>query len=720
MRSTSFHLLLLLTARSLTYGQLPTLEQITSYPFPDGLTAAAKGSRIAWAVNEAGKRNLYVAEGPSFAPRKLTNFTADDGQELTSIALTSDGSTIVFVRGGDHGANWDPGLPVNPTFSPTPPKVQVWSISFSGGANPKLIGDGDRPRVSPDGATVAFLRAGQVFTAPVDGSQPAKGAFTTRGTVSEIEWSPDSKSLAFVTNRGDHSLIGVYRSADTPIAWIAPSFARDRSPRWSPDGSRIAFVRSPGAGGAPQAILEPRHQPWSIWTADVSGAAGSAKKLWSAPETLRGSAGQSAELHWAALGRIVFLSYQDGWQHLYSIPESGASTEPLLLTKGNFMVENVKLSSDRTTLIFAANAGKDPMDIDRRHIVRASVDKAGIEVLTPGEGIEAEPVITGDGSTIAFFSATATRPSVLAIRKMTGGPIQLAGASMVPAGVPWDQLVTPKQVVYKSSDGVTVHAQLFERPGGAAKKPGIVFVHGGPQRQMLLGWHYMDYYTNSYAMNQYLAMRGFTVLSVNYRLGIGYGYDFHRPPHSGAQGAAEYLDVKAGAEWLARQPGIDAAKIGIYGGSYGGFLTAMAIAKDSKLFAAGVDIHGVHDWTGQRGRGEAGGGERFEKVPDQAKALELAFKSSPVASVSGWKSPVLFIHGDDDRNVQFSQSTDLIRRLDALKVSYEMLVIVDDTHHFMRHANQFKVDQAIVEFLERKLMGDEGIKPSRTFTPADH
>jgi dipeptidyl aminopeptidase/acylaminoacyl peptidase len=240
---------------------------------------------------------------------------------------------------------------------------------------------------------------------------------------------------------------------------------------------------------------------------------------------------------------------------------------------------------------------------------------------------------------------------------------------------------------------------LFETAGGAAKKPAIVYVHGGPPRQMLLGWHYSDYYTNAYALNQYLASRGYVVLSVNYRLGIGYGYDFHRPEKAGVQGASEYQDVKAGAEYLQRLAQVDAKRIGIYGGSYGGYLTALALARDSKLFAAGIDIHGVHNWTSERAAGLLE--NRYEKIPDVQQALDVAWQSSPVSSIATWKSPVLLIHGDDDRNVRFSQTTDLVRRLDKAGVSYEELVIPDDTHHFMRHANLVKVDAAVVAFFDR-------------------
>jgi len=280
-----------------------------------------------------------------------------------------------------------------------------------------------------------------------------------------------------------------------------------------------------------------------------------------------------------------------------------------------------------------------------------------------------------------------------------GGKQQLLAQDRIPADFPMAQLVTPRKVVYKAPDGTEIHGQLFESPNGTGKRPAIVFVHGGPPRQMLLGWHYSDYYTNSYAENQYLASRGYIVLSVNYRLGIGYGHDFHRPPNAGAQGAAEYQDVKAGGEYLRTLPQVDSRRIGIYGGSYGGFLTALALARDSQLFAAGVDIHGVHNWTAERAQSLLE--SRYEKAPDAQRALDVAWQSSPVSSIDKWKSPVLLIHGDDDRNVRFSQTVDLARRLEKAGVTYEEMVVPDDTHHFMRWANSVKVDAAVADFFDR-------------------
>jgi dipeptidyl aminopeptidase/acylaminoacyl peptidase len=279
-----------------------------------------------------------------------------------------------------------------------------------------------------------------------------------------------------------------------------------------------------------------------------------------------------------------------------------------------------------------------------------------------------------------------------------GKPTWLA-TDRIPQDFP-SKLVTPTKVVLKSPDGVEFHSQLFN-PGGSAKKAAIIYVHGGPPRQMLLGWNYSDYYSNAYALNQYLASKGFVVMSVNYRLGIGYGRAFQQAANAGSQGAAEYQDVKAAAEWLRAQPFVDPARIGIYGGSYGGFLTAMALAKNSDLFAAGVDIHGVHDWTTERARGLMNR-DRYEQPPDLDKALDIAWKSSPISSIQSWKSPVLLIHGDDDRNVRFSQTVDLTQRLSELKIPFEELVIPDDTHHFMRHSNWIRVDSATADFFERK------------------
>lgn len=610
-----------------------SMDQIKSYPFPNGLTAAGTGSRIAWALNDQGKRNVWVAEGPNFEARQLTDFNVDDGQEITSLQVSKDGRWVVFLRGGDFSSNFDDAQPVNVLNQPTPPRVQILSVSFDRTTAPKVLGEGEDPVISPTSDRVAFVKDRAIWVAPVDGSSPARKIIAVKGDNGSPTWSPDGSKLAFVASRGDHSFVGIYTNDSTSMTWIAPTTSRDGTPRWSPDGTRIAFVRRPGTGGPPDSILAQRHQPWGIWIGNV--ATGEARRLWQAPTTLRGSVPSTHggyNLHWAAGDRIVFLSYMDGWPHLYSI--SSEAGRPVLLTPGNYMAEHITLSPDRRFLLFAGNAGTHPDDIDRRHIVRVPVDRALPEVLTPGLGLEWTPVMTGDNQAIAYISATAQRPPVVAAMNAADKRVRWMDTVRIPATFPTSQLVAPRKVVFNAPDGVQIHAQLFDaQPTRSSTRPAIIYIHGGPPRQMLLGWNYSDYYANAYALNQYLASQGFIVLSVNYRLGIGYGREFHHPRGGGAQGAAEYQDIRAAGEWLRTQPYVDARRIGVYGGSYGGYLTALALARNSDLFAAGVDIHGVHDYSGERLRPLLNR-ERYETAPDVDRAVELAWRSSPISSIS--------------------------------------------------------------------------------------
>ncbi|MBC5826216.1 MAG: prolyl oligopeptidase family serine peptidase, partial [Candidatus Eremiobacteraeota bacterium] len=274
-------------------------------------------------------------------------------------------------------------------------------------------------------------------------------------------------------------------------------------------------------------------------------------------------------------------------------------------------------------------------------------------------------------------------------------------ADQIPSDFPTNDLVVPQLVSFRSSDGFTIQATLFAAHGGSAKKPAIIFVHGGPPRQMLLTWHYFDYYDYGYGTNQYLASRGYVVLSVNYRLGIGYGHDFQYPPHAGRLGASEYRDVLAAARYLQRDARVDARRIGIYGGSYGGYLTAMALAKNSDVFKVGVDTHGVHDmsiWGDDSTTTE----KRYQQ-PNLKAFMREAWLSSPDAYVSTWKSPVLLIQGDDDRNVQFHQMVDLVQRLRLAHVPYQEIVIPNEIHGFLRWHSWLEDDQASVDFFAKYL-----------------
>ena len=696
--------LVLIAIQFASFAQKFTLDAVKSYAFPTELVRSSKGDKLAWAMDEKGVRNVYVAEAPNFEARKITNFKEDDGQELTSISISEDGKWVLFVRGGDHGANFDDEKAVNPSGNIEPQTVRVMQVAFTGGPI-RIISEGDYPVISPDNKLVAYIKEGQPWVSKLDTNEnedfldvPVR-LFRTRGNVHSLTWAPGGKKIAFVADRKDHSFVGYFELGKANLNFVHPSFANDFSPRWSPDGSQLAFIRTPAEGGSTDSLTQRKRIPWSI--RKVGLVAGEKSSLvWEAPNTYRGSLPTThggTNLHWPKQDRLVFTSYHDGWPHAYSVAASGGA--PLLLSPGEFMVEHLSVSSDGNTVYFDANTGSDVTDKDRRHICQVSVDKADMKVVTPGVGNEWSAVSVQGG--YAYIGAGAQKAPQLMVS--AGSSARSLTESLIPAEFPTKLLVEPKQVVFKSLDGLSIHGQLFDNSNGSQKKPAIIFVHGGPPRQMLLGWHYSDYYSNAYALNQYLANLGFVVLSVNYRLGIGYGYDFHNPKSAGQWGASEYLDIKAAGEWLAQQSFVDPKKIALYGGSYGGYLTALALARDSKLFATGVDIHGVHDWAHQRELPmDALAGPH--KAPDADWATSLSYRSSPISSLDTWKSPVLFIHADDDRNVPFSQSIDLINRLQKKKVPMETLVIADDTHHWMKFSNALRVFQATADYLKAQLM----------------
>ncbi|WP_225587093.1 prolyl oligopeptidase family serine peptidase [Algoriphagus sp. Y33] len=666
-----------------------TMDQVGKFSFPSELTSSPTGEKIAWAMNEQGKRNVYFAQAPNFEPKKLTGFDEDEGQEISSLQFTPDGNWLVFVRGGDHGGG-NASSTVNAQNFPKLPKVEIWKIHLADGkAEP--ITEADDPFVGAP-HSLGYLKGGQIWTVDLKSMSKPSQLFEVKGNINYAQYSPDGTKLAFVTNRGSHSLVGIYENDTTPIHWISPSFRRDVLPQWSPDGKQLAFIRTQGGRGAAFPLLEPRHVSWEIWLADVE--TGEGYKLWKAPETLRGSY-SSPFISFSADGNLVFQSYEDGWQHLYALEVASGKTT--LLTPGDYMVEQIKMNSTKSKLIFSGNTGAEPEDTDRRHIGTIDITSKELTWKTTGSGIEAYPVWIGNEEKTAYFTATAQRSHLVAVND--GASTELLQESIIPEDFPQSSLVIPKQVKFIAPDGTTLYGQVFEKEGGASSKPGVVFVHGGPQRQMLLGWSYMDYYSNTYALNQYLAELGFVVLSVNYRLGIGYGYEFHRPANGYYQGAIEYQDIKAGGEFLASLPQVDGGKIGIYGGSYGGYLTALALARDSDLFKVGVDIHGVHDLDGRYDLPET-----YEVAADLDKAKEIAWESSPMADLATWTSPVLFIHADDDRNVAVSQTADLIRRFEELGKPYESILIPGDTHHWMKWSNMIKVDQATADFLKKHLL----------------
>jgi dipeptidyl aminopeptidase/acylaminoacyl peptidase len=452
-------------------------------------------------------------------------------------------------------------------------------------------------------------------------------------------------------------------------------------------------------------MFSPRREadePWAIRVTDVK--TGTARQIWKADKG-RGSVFQGIvadnQLFWGAGDRLVFPWEKDGWLHLYSVSVDGGAAK--LLTPGASEVEYASLSSDRSRIVY--NSNQD--DIDRRHLWSVTVAGTGAPTaLTKGNGIEWQPVTAASGTAVAFLRSDARVPPHVAVVPSRGEQAPRDVAETLPAAsFPGAQLVEPQQVVFTAADGMAIHGQLFVPKDLKAgeKRPAMIFFHGGSRRQMLLGWHYMYYYRNSYAMNQWLASQGYVVLSVNYRSGIGYGMEFREALNYGATGGSEFRDVMGAGLFMKNRSDVDPARIGLWGGSYGGYLTAMGLSRASDLFAAGVDMHGVHDWN----EGIRTFMPDYNRLDDPEFA-RTAFDSSPLASVDTWKSPVLLVHGDDDRNVSFLQSINLIAALRKRNVEVEQLVFPDEVHDFLRNESWIRAYKATTDFLNRKLRDRRG------------
>ncbi len=667
-----------------------SIESVLSVPFPTNLEASADGKNIAWVFNNQGERNIFLATAPAFSVKQLTQYKADEGIDLNNLAFTPDGNQLVFVRGNTNNSR---GEAANPAMLDASTE-RILYILNKDGSGLRKIGPGFYPKISPDGKTLAYLNGGQVWSVSLSDSsnKPAK-LFQSRGGQSQIRWSPDGNKIVFTSGRGDHSFIGIYSFSNKSFDFIDPSIDLDDEPAWSPDGNHIIFRRRPNVRISLPFTPKREGFPWSIRLYDLKTK--TTKQVWRADEG-KGSVSANEipvvdnQLLWAAGNQIIFPWEKNGWQQLYALDLATGKTKHL--TPGEGEVENVTMSKDLQTVFYTTNIS----DIDRRHIWQVDVKTGISRQISKTKNSEWSPVQTENG--LAVLYATAEKPAWPALLSLNGAVTDLA-KDMFPAAFPQSAMVTPQAIMITATDGMKIPAQIFlpanHKPG--EKHPALIFTHGGSRRQMLLTFNYGQYYSHAYALNQYFANKGYVVISLNYRSGIGYGMEFREALNYGAQGASEYFDLAGAGLYLRSRDDVDGNKIALWGGSYGGYLTAHGLARASDLFAAGVDIHGVHDWNE--------GIRNFVSTynPEKLKAFaELAFQSSPEYYIAGWKSPVLFIHGDDDRNVNFNETVRLAELLRERKVYFEQLVFPDEVHSFLLHKNWVKAYEASFEFINRQ------------------
>ena len=734
-----------------------TVAQFLSPSSPLELTRARDADRVAWVAYERGMRNVYTAAAPDFKPVRLTSFMQDDGTDLSEVNLSDDGSTAIFLRGTNpNRAGWI----ANPSHDPRGQERTVWAVRTAAGSAPWRVAAADGATLSPDGRSVLYVRDGQIYRARVtpNVSAPASDSLIPFikewGRQSNPRWSPDGTKIAFVSDRDNHAFIGVYDTRTRRVDFVAPSVDCDAAPAWSADSKKLAFMRRPGvpfgmqsqegsggignppgpasgrggrggAGGCLAAAFgrgggggfgrgEQREDTTrnkrfpglyratfkggynlSVMLADVSkcpvvsgpteagGTECSARELWHNAPNDEKFAGMRAVI-WAGDNVIFPLSPPDDeWDRYYTISTTTAAAAPVMLTTTNGLIEDATsaaLSHDGRTLFYCTNAN----DIEKRHIWAVATSGGESKQISTDDGIETYPQPLASGKQVAVLYFGAAQPASVGLVPAAGGATKVVFPTLA-ADFPKAQHVTPQIVIVKSPDSLEIHNQLFLpkdlKPG--ERRPAIIFVHGGPVRQMLPGYHYMQFYHWAYAYNQWLADQGYVVMSVNYRSGVGYGRSFRNAANTNARGNSEYQDVLAAGKYLQTRADVDPSRIGIWGLSYGGLLTSQALARNSDLFVAGADLAGVHLYG------------------NSLDTTAMSYKSSAISAIDGWKSPVFLVQGDDDRNVDFAQMVGLVQLLRAHNVYYELTVIPDDTHESLIHARWVDTFNKMGDFLHR-------------------
>ena len=689
----------------------PTIEQYLKPGYPQELVSAKKADRVAWEAYEAGRRNVYWAAAPDFKPRRLTNFLQDDGIDLTDVRISDDGRVVAFVRGTPPNRS---GWVANPTGDPNGSEHSIWAVSSSSGAAHRLVADAASPVLAPDGKWVLFVKEGQIYrvataqTAKTSAMDKGETPFIKEwGTNGNPKWSPDGTMIAFTTNRADHGFVGIYSVKKRAVTYMSPNVDFDTAPTWSGDGKQIAFIRRPGtpfgqqsqsglggignpsgpalnatatpgggngrggAGAGVSAGANTGQVPGlyrglfeggynlSFWVGDP--VTGQAHELWHNGPNER-DFNNINNIQWAG-DALIFQLEPHEWVRLYSVRTRNPAAQPIELTPGEGQLEHTGLSADGQTLFYSSNVN----DIDSRHIWKVPTAGGTAEQISTGD-IQTYPVALASGRQIAMLTASWNRPQSVGVMPMAGGREKVIYPTLT-KDFPADQHVQPTNVMLKAVDGNEFHNQLFlpKNMKAGEKRPAIIFVHGGPQRQMLLGYHYLSFYHVFYGVNEWLVDQGYIVLSVNYRSGIGYGKTFRNAANTGARGNSEYQDVLAAGKYLQSRPDVDATRVGIWGLSYGGLLTAEALARNSDIFVTGVDLAGVH------------------LEGSSLDSTNIGYKSSAISAIEGWKSPVLLVQGDDDRNVAFSQMVGLVSLLRAHHVTYDLTVLTDDVHETLLH-----------------------------------
>jgi dipeptidyl aminopeptidase/acylaminoacyl peptidase len=393
--------------------------------------------------------------------------------------------------------------------------------------------------------------------------------------------------------------------------------------------------------------------------------------------------------------RFLFLSEASGWMHLYALDITAAASRARALTSGKWEVTDARLSSARTTVFLTTNE----VHPGERHFYTMPIDGGARTRLTSMTGANDATVSPDEKSLAIVYSYTTKPPELLLMPFAVGGPTTQVTTT------PTDEWrafkwIDPKIITYKARDGADVYARLFTPEMIGAKrdprKPAVVFVHGAGYLQEAHKYWSSSYYREN-MFNNLLASRGYVVLDPDYRASAGYGRDWRTAIYR-HMGGKDLEDVVDGARFLVQTEKVDPKRIGVYGGSYGGFITLMAMFTTPDVFAAGAALRPVTDWAHYNQTYTS----EILNLPQND--LEAYRQSSPIYFAEGLKGRLLICHGMVDTNVFFQDSVRLAQRLIELrKENWAIAPFPVENHSFVEETSWADEYKRILQLFEDTL-----------------
>jgi dipeptidyl aminopeptidase/acylaminoacyl peptidase len=659
---------------------LLTIDRLTEIGHPSEPAWSPDGTQVAFVWDRGGVQNLYLVASGGRAPEPPRRLTHYDAGSTGNLFWSQDGKALYFVHGGDLWCTI-PGQ----ASAPQP----VWTTpEFENQVTP-----------SPDGTMVAFVRGGDQS---VPDWQRAEADLYVRslgdgretrltsglGVVFGPSWSPDGRRLAF----------GVAR---VEVRADAPPYS----------GAKILYARTERRASVPGVIASTGGKPTLFgtgpnWEATASWLDKSRLLVQrvNGDDKVReiavidATTGQTRVIvreedpkFWSVVtgtpvaspdgGRVAFVSDRDGWDHLYVVPVDGG--EARQLTKGRFEIRSPAWSPDGTRIAFDENVEGKP---GVRHLAVATPagDAFSVAEITSGRGTNTDPVWSPDGSRLAYqHTDPQTSAELFVVAAGTGPAPGTRLTDSMPKGVDRQAFVEPELVSYSAADGQKVPAYLFVPKGlnRSARHPAIIWIHGDGINQNYDGWHVERNYAVYYSFHQYLVQRGYVVLAPDYRGSIGYGRDWRQAVHLDV-GGKDAEDASSGADYLKTLPYVDADRIGVWGLSYGGFFTLIALTQHPTTFRCGIDVAGVPDFG--MWYVDPGGSWVTSRMGTPTENPSVYEKAAPIDRMDRLVRPLLILHGTADVNVPYVESVRLIDVLLKAGKTFEFMMYPGEFHYFQR------------------------------------